>query len=118
MKHHLSRREFVRDGATLVAAGVSAPTLLAAERAKAACTLENRYVKYSIGTDGRNLHFADKQDGKDYCAPGAGSAFARVKKDQKYHDASAVAFSDGRLKVEFGDSGVGAVIRATAHSTP
>jgi len=30
---------------------------------------ENDYLKYVLGTDGRNLHFIDKRSGKDYGMP-------------------------------------------------
>ena len=79
-----------------------------------AIEIENRYVRYVIGSDGRNLHFVDKRTGKDYCVQEPGSSFARVKKAGRNYDASSVSYADGRLKVQFGESGVGAVIGVVA----
>ena len=77
-------------------------------------TLENRHVKYVIGPDGANLHLIDKRAGKDYCVRKPGSHFAQVKKAGSSYDASAVSSADGCLTVEFGRSGVRAVIQAKA----
>lgn len=111
MRNHLTRRQFVGGGAGLVAAGLAAPGWLPAAEPEAACTLENEFLRYVIGSDGRNLRFIDRRDGTDYCLHTAPSAFARVKKAGKDYPASAVTFSDGRLSVQFGESGVAAVVR-------
>jgi hypothetical protein len=76
-----------------------------------ACTLQNRYVRYVIGADGRNVEFADRRTGRNYAAPDA--PFARVKKDGKEYPATQVSFADGKLTVTFGDSGVRAVLKPT-----
>jgi hypothetical protein len=72
--------------------------------------LENEYVKYVIGPDGRNLHFIDQQTGKDYRAQDLRSACARIKIAGQYHDASSASYSGGRIDLQFGDSGVSAVV--------
>jgi len=115
MRYHLTRREFVSGSAGLVAAGLSAPALTAAAPPEPVCTLENRYVKYVVGADGRNLHFLDKSNGKDYCLPAATNVVASVKRSGKDFAASAAGFADGRLRLRFGDSGVRAVVKTTAH---
>ena len=76
--------------------------------------LENDYVRYVIGTDGRDLNFVDKQTGTDYCAKKPGHNFARLKKAGKSHVPSAVSYAQGRITLEFGDAGVTAVIKVTA----
>jgi len=42
--------------------------------------LENQYLRYVIGEDGRNLHFIDKQKGVDHVAGSPASVCARVRK--------------------------------------
>jgi hypothetical protein len=80
----------------------------------AACTLETDWLRYSIGTDGRNLRFTDKQTGKEWAAPGD-HRFAAVRKSGKNFPASSVGLAEGRLAVAFGDSGVRAVFRPVSH---
>ena len=77
----------------------------------ATIVIENDCVKYVIGTDGRNLNFVDKAAGTDYCDRDAAPFFARVTKAGQAHNASAVAYEDGRLSVEFGESGARAVVQ-------
>ncbi|MBI4324281.1 MAG: hypothetical protein HY674_03370 [Chloroflexi bacterium] len=75
--------------------------------------IENDYLRYEIGANGQNLRFIDKRTGRDYCATNSGNWLARVKLAGRDYHASSVAFSEGRLTIEFGDSGVRAVLRAT-----
>lgn len=90
------------------------PSLAASQSQSGACTIENQYARYVIGPDGRNVHFLDKRDGKDYLASSQGSA-ARIKLAGKYHDATKATLVDGRLTFVFGNSGVEATLRAHAH---
>ncbi len=76
-----------------------------------AIALENRYVRWIIGKDGRNLHFLGRRTQIDYLAKDAPSKCARARKGTQTYDASAVSFSNGRLAVEFGRSETSAVIR-------
>ncbi len=112
---HLTRRQFVCTGAGLAAAGLSARRVQAEGDDQPACTLENDYLRYEISRSGRNLHFVDKLDGKDYCTGGGSAPFAAVKQAGKHFEASAVAFADGRLTVDFGDSGVRAAVHPTTY---
>lgn len=100
--------------AAVVLAGPQCAALQGAEAAPA-CVLQTQYLRLEIGGDGRNLHFIDKQTGKDYCAA-ASSPFAKVRKAGKEFAASAVSAAEGRLQVAFGDSGVRATLQA--HSRP
>ena len=77
-------------------------------------TIENEYARYVIGSDGANLHFIDKQTGADYCVTEPKSSFARVKQAGQEVNASAASYTDGRITVRFGESGVSAVIGVTA----
>ncbi len=116
MANQWTRRQFVGGSASLVAAaGLSLPRGASAAEPDAVCTLENDYLKYVIGKDGRNFQFADKQTGTDCCARQPGAGFARVKVGGKYHQASSARLADGRLAVEFGPSGVRAVLEPTVH---
>ena len=81
---------------------------------KVGAVFETRYVTYIVGADGTTLHFIDKRTHKDYCSRNPGSHFARVKKAGRSYDASAVSYANGRLAVEFGESGIRAVIAVEA----
>ncbi len=80
-----------------------------------AVSLENDNVRYVIGADGRNLHFIDKRTNVDYCDRKGDSSFARVKVGTQEHDASTVSCQGDRINVGFGQTGVRAVLKATAH---
>lgn len=75
----------------------------------AVMTVENDYARIAVATSGQILHFTDRQNGVDYCRQG--SPFALVKKDSKSYAATKATYSDGRLTLEFGQSGVTAVLR-------
>lgn len=72
--------------------------------------LENQYLKYVIGADGSNAAFIDKPTRTDYSDHKAGAKFARLRKSGKQFVASQVTFADGKLQVQFGESGITAVI--------
>jgi len=72
--------------------------------------LKNEYVKYVIGSDGKNLQFIDQRTGTDYCVEDSKSACAQVRISGQYHDASSASYSNGRIDLEFGESGVSAVM--------
>ncbi|MCL5098890.1 MAG: hypothetical protein M1608_15420 [Candidatus Omnitrophica bacterium] len=97
----------------LGAVGLLAGIPMQVHAAEPVCTLENQFVQYVIGGNGQNLHFYDRQKQKDYLLGKSSGAFARIKRDGKYIDASGVTFADGRLTVRFADSGVQALIKAT-----
>jgi len=75
-------------------------------------TIENDFVRYIIGADGCNLHFVDKSTGTDYCHQDSNISFVRVKKADKEYQASSLSFTKGKIIVQFGDSGISAVVRA------
>ncbi len=80
---------------------------------KLACTLQTEHVQWTIGIDGRSLAWVDRGDQQDYC-PASHPPVATVKKAGTYHAATAAALKDGLLELQFGDSGVQAVLRFTA----
>ncbi len=73
--------------------------------------LENEYVKYLIGADGRNLSFVDKRTGKDYCAKEPAHYCVQLKKGGKNYPPSALSYADGQITARFGESAVTAVIK-------
>ncbi|NQT11972.1 MAG: hypothetical protein HQ582_04430 [Planctomycetes bacterium] len=77
-------------------------------------TVENDYATIAVGPAGQNLSFTDRGSRVDYQRKGAPSPFARVRKDAKSFAATKAAYSDGRLTLEFGQSGVTAVLQVTA----
>jgi hypothetical protein len=75
-------------------------------------TVQNDYLKIAVAAGGQTLHFIDRQSGEDYCRQG--SPLAHLRQDGKTHAATQAAYSDGRLTLEFGQSGVTAVLQVTA----
>ncbi len=73
--------------------------------------LENEYVKYVIAADGSNSGFVDKKTGTDYCDHKGAAKFASLRKAGKQYGATQATYADGKLQVQFGESGVTAVIR-------
>jgi len=73
---------------------------------------ENSYAQYLIGDCGENLSFMDKRTGKNYCTPG--SLMARIRKAGLEYTVSAASFTNGRITLQFGGSGVSAEIMITA----
>jgi hypothetical protein len=72
--------------------------------------LENQCIRYVISSDGKNVHFVDKQTGKDFVV---GGPSARVKKEGKYYEASSALYRDGILEIDFGPAGVQAKVGVT-----
>ena len=75
--------------------------------------IENLYVKYVIAADGSNSAFIDKQSGTDYCDHQRSGKFASLKKAGKQYAATSATYADGQFQVQFGESGVTAVIGVT-----
>ncbi len=107
----VSRRDFM--------VGVGAVTVggfILASSEDNAITIENQFVKYVIGGDGRNLKFTGKQTGMEHVMDNPPSPCAQVKKAGQIYPASAVSYADGRLKIEFGPSRITAVIKVSIKS--
>ena len=78
--------------------------------------LENRFVRYAIGRDARNLHLLDKATGVDWVVREPPSRCACVIKQGKEYGASAAGYTAGRLTLEFGRAQATAVVRVDAAS--
>ena len=77
--------------------------------------LQNDYVSYAIGADGKNRGFTDRATGTDCCRAAAGAAVARAKVAGKVINATSAALDGDRLTIDFGGSGVKAVVRVDTH---
>jgi len=108
----------VQVAAGILVAGWLALSSLAGEppvpKPATAIVLENDLLRLGIGADGQTVAFVDKRTGKDYCPKEPRQAFAAIRRQGKTHEASACAFADGQITIQFGDSGVTAVLKATA----
>ena len=92
---------------------LSAAAGLARSEAKTAMELKNDFVIWKIDTDGRSFQFTDKSSGKSYCAQ-ADTPFARLSKGGRGYDVTGASAKGSRLELNFGDSGVQAVLEAKA----
>lgn len=79
----------------------------------AGISLENEYVRYSIGSDGKNLHFIDQQTGMDYCDREAAPFCATVKARGREWPVRQAAYDGENLQFTFGDIEVQAIIKVT-----
>lgn len=105
-----TRRRFLASAA--MAAAVPGRSIAA--ETSPAVTLQTELFSYSIGPDGRNLRFVEKQSGRDYLAPGD-HRFAAVRRGATQHPATSVVARGGQLEIAFGNAGVKAVLRASSH---
>jgi len=128
----ITRRDFVKGVGAALLAGALPPALCAGEdnnrpdAGGAAPTngaplpqampakFENAYAIYAIAADGQNLHLIDKSTGTDCCLRNPSVTFVQVKKAGRNYPASSVSCAEGRLAVQFGDSGVSAVVAVSA----
>jgi hypothetical protein len=72
--------------------------------------IENSNFKYEISNDGRNLHFTDKSDGKDYLDPETDSWCAYITQNGIKTNVSSVSLKGKRLILDFNDAKVTAEI--------
>ncbi|MFO1514175.1 MAG: hypothetical protein U1F83_14885 [Verrucomicrobiota bacterium] len=108
MKSMKSLKQFL-SGLVFAAALAAVGERLRAEASKPV-EFENAYVKYVIAADGSISAFIDKQSGTDFYDRQRGAKFARLRKTGKQFGASRATYSDGKLQVQFGESGVSATI--------
>src|SRR5690348_4953549 len=81
----------------------------------AGAIIQNPYLLYAIGTDGRNQRFIDRRTGRNYALPN--SACALVKRGAKDFPATSATFKDGLLKLQFAGTDTEAVIRVQIQPT-
>ncbi len=74
--------------------------------------LQNEYVTYIIGADGKNLSFLDKRSGKEYCAQKGQRAFVTLKKGDTWYEPTTCTFSGGKITVQFEKADITAVLKA------
>jgi len=112
MERGPTRRQILAGGVAAVAAGLAAGAA-AGDAVPPACTLENRLLAFAVAPDGRIAGFLDKQGAKDYAVADSPARLAVARLHGKEFPASSVHWADGKLLVQFGDSGIRAQLRAT-----
>ena len=68
--------------------------------------LENRYFRYEIDNQGRNLHFTEKSSGTDYLADKKDSYCATVSKNGTEYNVTGVTQKGKNLILSFKDAGI------------
>ncbi|MBM3334748.1 hypothetical protein FJY63_08810, partial [Candidatus Sumerlaeota bacterium] len=76
--------------------------------------LENDYVKYVIGGDGKNISFLAKHTGMDYTGAPPGRPFVTIKKAGREYQPTSCSFDEGRIILRFQPPGVAVVIKYLA----
>ena len=72
---------------------------------------ENALVRYTISPNARNAAFVDRATGTDYLHATPPSPCAMVRVGGQEHAATAASLAEGRLTVQFGTSGIKAVLK-------
>lgn len=78
---------------------------------KGVAVLMNRYSQIEIGPNACLLRIVDVRTGEDYLEK-EGVPIASVRKAGQVYPASSASFANGRISLEFGDSGASAVLQA------
>jgi hypothetical protein len=78
---------------------------------KESIIIGNKYFEYEIGRNGRNLHFIDKNSGKDYLFSDTISCCASIIKDGNEYKVTSVELNGNRLIYNFNTAGVKAEVR-------
>jgi hypothetical protein len=73
--------------------------------------LENALFRYTIAADARNMAFVDRTSGTDYLRKDASSPCALIRVLGQTHAATAASLAKGRLTLQFGHTGVKAVLK-------
>jgi hypothetical protein len=79
--------------------------------AEQAVVFENALVRYTISADARNAAFIDRATGTDYHRANPPSPCALVRVAGQEHAATAASLDQGRLTLQFGASGIRAVLK-------
>ena len=64
-------------------------------------TLETNHLSYVVGTNGPNVAFRDRQNGKNYLDPSEPTPFMRISKNNKLYDSVSVELARRFLFVTF-----------------
>lgn len=114
MSRSFTRRVFI-GSATAVSAGLIVSRPVWAAESKPVCTLENQYLRYTIGSDGRTLEFIDKATGKNHADPTQAYPCFSIMQDEKWAPVTEVTWAEGLLTARFETLGITVVIRPTIH---
>lgn len=78
----------------------------AAGGAEMPVTVQNDFLRIGLRPDARVVWFQDRQTRADYLGNAEGTPIASVKQGGREHPATSAAWSEGRLTLAFGESGV------------
>ena len=81
------------------------------QAAPANIVLENPLIRYTISPEARNVAFMDRASGTDYLRAGGSTSCASIRIAGREQPATAATLADGRLTLQFGASGVKAVLK-------
>ncbi|MCX6926377.1 MAG: hypothetical protein NT154_24695 [Verrucomicrobia bacterium] len=79
--------------------------------------LENSLIRYAISYEARSVAFVDRGTGTDYLRAGPPTACASARIGDREHAATAATLADSRLTLQFGTSGVKAVLKTEIRSS-
>ena len=79
--------------------------------------LENKYVRYVIGSDGRNLHFIDKATRTDYFSTYSAASCFSLKRNGTTCLPTRCTWDNGNILLEFADIAVSVVVKVTGHES-
>ena len=74
-------------------------------------TIETRWFRYRIGSNGENIDFLDKSSGINYCRPGTPCAW--IRKNDKMIPVIKAEMVDGNIELEFGTDQGHATVKVT-----
>ncbi|NOX56258.1 MAG: hypothetical protein GXP27_17800 [Planctomycetes bacterium] len=108
------RRPFITAFVVFCATIIEAvPAPLTAAEPKPVAAVENDYARIAVDAKGHITSFLDRRTGRNYSQSGIPLAY--VRKGGQQQPVSKVSYADGRLELAFGQSGVTAVLKVTAH---
>jgi hypothetical protein len=72
--------------------------------------IENDHFRYEIDSNGKNIHFIDKNDGKDYLDKSTVSCCCYIMQDGERFDVTSAERDNDMVRFNFGESGVTASV--------
>ncbi len=74
-------------------------------------SFQTKYMKWAIGTNGKNISLIDKSSGRDFIDKNEPGAFAEVVINSKTYPATALQFHGQKIEASFGSLDVSAVFQ-------
>lgn len=85
--------------------------LTASAQAPKPFVLENALFRYTIAPDAKNVAFVDRASGTDHLRKDTSSTCASIRVQGQPHAATSASLTKGRLTLQFGNTGVKAVLK-------